>query len=83
MRSNKTTTRPGGDEGREETAMTHITHTEILVLAISALNAKIEKYSTKFSPEADALSATIIAPLQEKRETLMQLYKIETGEDYA
>lgn len=62
--------------------MTQITHTEILVLAINALDAKIAKYSTKFGPEADALCAKIIAPLQEKRETLKQLYMIETGAEY-
>lgn len=67
--------------------MTHIPHTEILVLAISALEAKIADFDTMLgtspTPQMEAVVADIRKPLYEKRETLMQLYKIETGEDYA
>lgn len=66
--------------------MTQVTHTEILVLAISALDAKIAEVNkmlgTAPSPQMEAVIADIRKPMSEKRETLMQLYQIETGTEY-
>lgn len=66
--------------------MTQITHTEILVLAISALDAKIAEVNQLLgnapSPQMEGMVAKAREPLTGKREALMQLYKIETGEDY-
>lgn len=70
--------------------MTHITHTEILVLAISAIDTKLKEIDEGFSSSRATWSEQFAAmvekakqPMIDKRETLMQLYKIETGEDYA
>lgn len=65
--------------------MVQITHTEILTLAISAIEAKIARWRPdpdQHDQQIDELTKQILLPLHEKCETLKALYKVETGTDF-
>lgn len=69
--------------------MTQITHTETLVLAISAIDTKLKEIDANcslshatWSAQFEEMIEKMKQPLLSKRETLAQLYKVETGEDY-
>lgn len=61
-----------------------ITQTEIITLAIKAIDADIEKWRTKcdVSDKGREMFDSIAAPLLSKRETLCTLYRIQTGTDF-
>ena len=62
-----------------------ITQTEIICLAIQALDAEIEKWRKKCADCGEAgnqLFESMIADERMKRETLYRLYEIQTGKKY-
>lgn len=62
-----------------------ITQTEIICLAIERLDMRIRAYHEKFADageEGEKFIEKMTADFRAKRETLMQLYKIQTGEEY-
>lgn len=62
-----------------------ITQTEIICLAIRALDAEIEAWRTKCAnggEEGQEVFARVTAETRMKRETLCTLYLIQTGTDY-
>jgi hypothetical protein len=70
-------------ERRGESSM--ITQTEIICLAIRALDAEIEKWRTKCAKggeEGQRIFENMTAEAHMKRETLCTLYLIQTGTNY-
>ena len=61
-----------------------LTQTDIIVLAIKALDRETEDWWKKcdVSDKGREMFKDIVAPLVEKRETLCKLYQIQTGHDY-
>ena len=63
-----------------------ITQTEIICLAIQALDAKIEKWRKKCADCGDARNQQLLEMMtsdeQMKREMLYRLYEIQTGKKY-
>ena len=62
-----------------------ITQTEIICLAIRALDAEIEKWRTKCAnggEEGQKIFESFTAESRMKRETLLTLYLIQTGKNY-
>ena len=62
-----------------------ITHTEIICLAIKALNTDLTKWEQKCkngSEEGRAIFNNVTKPICEKLSALKELYKIETGKVY-
>ena len=62
-----------------------ITQTEIICLAIRALDSEIEGWRTKFAKggeEGQRIFESVTAEPRMKRETLLTLYLIQTGKNY-
>ena len=62
-----------------------ITQTEIICLAIRALDTEIEKWRTKCEKggeEGQKIYEMMTAEPRMKRETLLTLYLIQTGKNY-
>lgn len=63
-----------------------ITHTEIIALAIEQISEKMAFYKEKLevadTDELRALIQNILDPLEVKLGLLLNLYRIETGNDY-
>ena len=61
-----------------------ITHTEIINLAITAVDARIAEWRDKCpdTPAGFAMFHTATQELQTKRQALKQLYMFETGTEY-
>ena len=62
-----------------------ITQTEIICLAIRALDAEIETWRTKCAKggeEGKMIFEKMTAEIRIKRETLRDLYRIQTGTEY-
>lgn len=62
-----------------------ITQTEILTLAIKALDTDIENWRIKCKnggEEGQKIFESVTAEMRMKRETLCTLYLIQTGNDY-
>ncbi len=61
-----------------------ITHTEIINLAITALDAKIEEWRDKCidTPAGYEMFCVATEELRTKRQALKQLYMFETGTEY-
>ena len=62
-----------------------LTQTEIICLAIRALDADITAWRTKCEKggeEGAKIFDLMTADMRQKRETLCTLYKIQTGKDY-
>ncbi|WP_298031750.1 hypothetical protein [uncultured Dysosmobacter sp.] len=63
-----------------------ITHTEIIALAIEQISGKMAPYKEKLevadTDELRALIQNILDPLEVKLGLLLNLYRIETGNDY-
>ena len=61
-----------------------ITHTEIICLAITAVDAQIAEWRDKCpdTPAGFSMFCTATEGLQTKRQALKQLYMFETGTEY-
>lgn len=59
-----------------------ITQTEIIVLAIAQIDARIEEWRKYCEGKPENIFRQVTADLHSKRETLCTLYLIQTGENY-
>ena len=62
-----------------------ITHTEILCRAIESLESEIRNWELRCEgkPGLEEEIKFITSPLRDKRDALLQLYRIETGVEYS